>query len=311
MKVSVLVPVYGVEKYIAVCAESLFAQTYEDIEYIFCDDCTPDGSIEVLREVMQRYPERQNAVRIIRNSRNIGLGGTRKHLISEMKGDAFVIVDSDDFLTKNAVELLVRRMEETDADIIDSAYRTYSDGKEGAVSLPSHADTDAFFKKALCQNLVSLRVWGKLYKASVVEKVPRLFIEGVDFAEDLCASSRLIGVTHREWIDDVTYLYRTDNMVSYSNNISEKNLLSYFRAMSVVLEFYHLRGHLPLALEIGLLNVYRECRRSGIPTQKADEIMGYVAEHFPAQLLLGMLRNKAIPLSITDALYRAVRWLAC
>ena len=56
MKVSILVPVYGVEKYIEKCAVSLFEQSYEDIEYIFVNDCTPDRSIEVLRGTIARYP---------------------------------------------------------------------------------------------------------------------------------------------------------------------------------------------------------------------------------------------------------------
>ena len=54
MKVSILVPVYGVEKYIEKCAVSLFEQSYEDIEYIFVNDCTPDRSIEVLRGTIAR-----------------------------------------------------------------------------------------------------------------------------------------------------------------------------------------------------------------------------------------------------------------
>ena len=91
MTVTVIVPVYGVEKYIAECAESLFSQTYSDIEYVFCDDCTPDRSIELLREVVERYPERKEHVRIIRNEVNKGLGGTRRHLISHINSEAFVI----------------------------------------------------------------------------------------------------------------------------------------------------------------------------------------------------------------------------
>ena len=56
VKVSILVPVYGVEKYIGQCAETLFSQTYDDIEYVFVDDCTPDDSIQVLRQVLSAYP---------------------------------------------------------------------------------------------------------------------------------------------------------------------------------------------------------------------------------------------------------------
>ena len=57
MKVSVLVPIYGVEHYIAQCAESLFLQTYENIEYIFVNDCTKDRSVSVLEEVLERFPQ--------------------------------------------------------------------------------------------------------------------------------------------------------------------------------------------------------------------------------------------------------------
>ena len=65
--VSVIVPVYGVEKYIGRCVRSLFEQTLEDIEYIFVDDCTPVGSISVLNSVLASYPARQEQVKIIRH----------------------------------------------------------------------------------------------------------------------------------------------------------------------------------------------------------------------------------------------------
>ena len=60
MKVSILVPIYGVEKYIEQCAISLFSQTYEDVEYIFVNDCTPDNSISILEKVLAIYPERKS-----------------------------------------------------------------------------------------------------------------------------------------------------------------------------------------------------------------------------------------------------------
>ena len=56
--VSIIVPVYNVEKYIAHCAITLFEQDYENIEYIFVNDCTPDSSMEVLHSVIEKYPNR-------------------------------------------------------------------------------------------------------------------------------------------------------------------------------------------------------------------------------------------------------------
>ncbi len=309
MTVTVIVPVYGVEKYIVECAESLFAQTYSDIEYVFCDDCTPDRSMELLREVMERYPERREHVRIIRNEQNKGLGGTRRHLISHINSEAFLIVDSDDILPPDAVKILVNRMKETDTDIVDGAYAIYVDEKAGKIVTPTHDEPSKYLDKILCQNIILPRVWGRLYKTSVLDKVKDLFIEGIDFAEDICATSRLACVTSRSWTDEVVYYYRTDNINSYTRNITKRNILSYFRAMSVVLSFYHQRkGHLPMSLEIGVLNAYRQCERSQIPVSMADETIGYVPEHFSAQLLYWLFHRKSrFVLKLTDYLYRLIR----
>lgn len=310
MRVTILVPVYGVEKYIAECAESLFSQTYKDMEYIFCDDCTPDRSIEVLREVMERFPERKDSVRIIRNEQNSGLGFSRKRLVEALQTDYFMIVDSDDVLPRDAVMKLAEAMKKNDTDIVEGAYCEYADGKKGEAILPFHGSREAYQKKILCQNIISGRVWGKLYKAKVLKDVDNLFIGGIDFSEDFCAMARLCAVESISVIDDVVCYYRVDNVSSYTKNIREKDIMSYFRASRVVLDFYHLRGHLPLSLEIGILNTYRECRRSNVSMAKADDILEYVPEHFSAQLLLAMFRNTAIPLSLTDALYRLIRCLA-
>lgn len=305
MTISILVPVYKVEPYIRECAESLFSQTYGDIEYIFCDDCTPDKSIDVLCEVMADYPERK--VRIIRNQRNMGIGGTRAHLLSEVTTDGFIFVDSDDKIPQDAVEVLVRRMEETGADIIDAGYSEYANGETGEAVMPCHDVGDHYLRKVLVNNMVSLRLWGRLYKTEVIRRVPRLFEQGIDFAEDYSATCRLMAVATRTWTDKVVYYYRTDNMTSYSNNISEKNVLSYFRACGRVLCFYADRGKLPLALEVGMLSAYRQCRRSDIPLHKADATIGYKPLHPAARMVFALLRATSLPLAIGDYLYRLLR----
>lgn len=310
MTVTIIVPVYGVERYIRECAESLFTQTYKDIEYIFCDDCTPDRSIEVLHEVMDEHPERTPHVRIIRNENNKGLGGTRLHLVSEINTDYFMIVDSDDLLPADSVETLVRQMERTDTDIVDAAYAEYANGNASSAFMPCHLTGRKYLNKVLCNNLVSLHVWGKLYKSSILTKLPDMFCEGIDYAEDMCATTRLASITTRSWTDEVVYYYRTDNINSYTQNVSKKNILSYFRACGKILSFYHRQGHLPFALEIGMLNAYRECRKSNIGFDVADDAIRYVPQHFRAGLIFRLLRSKSVPLFIGDYVYRLFRALA-
>ena len=71
-KVSIIVPIYRVEEYIERCAESLFAQTFDDIEYIFVDDCSPDKSVEILQRTLEKYPHRKRLTRIERLSSDTG-----------------------------------------------------------------------------------------------------------------------------------------------------------------------------------------------------------------------------------------------
>lgn len=309
MTVTILVPVFGVEKYIGECAESLFMQNYTEIEYIFCNDSTPDGSIGILSEVIERYPNRKEHVCILHNETNKGVGYTRNRLVSEVKTDYFLFVDSDDVLPSNAVSALVNKMRETDTDIVDGAYAIYKDGNAGKKVKPSHDDPSKYLDNVLRQNILLPRVWGRLYKSSVLQMVKALFVEGIDYAEDICATSRLACVTSRSWTDEVVYYYRTDNINSYTRNITKKNILSYFNAMAVVLSFYHQRkGHLPMSLEMGVLNAFRECGRARIDIRKADEIIGYIPEHFMAQFLYWLFHRKSKAVLIfADYLYRLVR----
>lgn len=68
-KVSILVPVYNVGRYISRCVHSLFSQTYSDIEYIFVDDCTPDNAILIMQDVLKEYPNRKPYVKVVKHQK--------------------------------------------------------------------------------------------------------------------------------------------------------------------------------------------------------------------------------------------------
>ena len=78
-KVSVIVPIYNVEHYIERCVISLMEQTLDDIEYVFVNDCTPDKSIDILQDVIERYPNRIKSVKIHKMFTNSGQAAVRRH----------------------------------------------------------------------------------------------------------------------------------------------------------------------------------------------------------------------------------------
>lgn len=103
-KVSIIIPVYGVEKYIERSARSLFEQTLDDIEYLFIDDCTPDKSVEILKRVLEEYPHRKSQVVIHRMEQNSGQAKVREWGMRNATGEYVIHCDSDDWVDMHMYE---------------------------------------------------------------------------------------------------------------------------------------------------------------------------------------------------------------
>ena len=117
-RISLIVPIYGVEKYIAKFAESALDQTYQDLQFIFVNDGTKDRSMEILRELISsRYTHLQSRIVII-DKENGGLPSARKAGLDVAEGEYVLFADSDDWMETDAVEKVMAKAEETHADII-------------------------------------------------------------------------------------------------------------------------------------------------------------------------------------------------
>lgn len=116
--VSIIIPVFGVEKYIERCARSLFEQTFDKIEFIFVDDCTEDLSIDVLKRVLDDYPQRKDSVKIIHHELNKGLPQTRRTGMLAASGDYIINFDSDDWVDTSLIQQMYLKAVEEKADIV-------------------------------------------------------------------------------------------------------------------------------------------------------------------------------------------------
>ena len=117
MRVSVIVPIYKVEDYIRRCAESLLNQTWEDIQFIFVDDGSPDRSLDILNAVIESHPERKDQVIVIQEN-NKGLPGARMAGLRKATGDYIIHVDSDDWVEPDYISTLASAALETGADVV-------------------------------------------------------------------------------------------------------------------------------------------------------------------------------------------------
>ena len=188
--VSVIVPMYGVENYIARCAESLFAQTYPSTEFIFVDDGCKDRTVEILRGILARQESSlQERVRII-SKENGGLPHARKTGLDAAKGEYVLHMDSDDWIEPETVEKLVLKAVETDADIVvyDFWKEYASRRKLDSESDSSVADPD-LYRHRLYTYASYGYVWNKFCRRSLYDGV---FVPKYAMHEDIVFSTQIL-----------------------------------------------------------------------------------------------------------------------
>ena len=117
--VSIIVPIYGTEKYLKKCVDSIIKQTYRKLEIILVNDGSPDNSYTI----MQEYQRNDVRVKIVNNSENLGLFRARLEGARVSNGDYLMFVDSDDYMGIDFVRLLVNAAESEQADIVKSFLR--------------------------------------------------------------------------------------------------------------------------------------------------------------------------------------------
>lgn len=232
-KVSILVPIYGTGLYIEKCARTLFEQTYDNIEFIFVNDCTRDNSVNVLKRVLEEYPLRKSQTRIIEHKENKGLAGSRLTGLQNATGEYVWCVDSDDYVEKNAVEVLLPYMLD-DYDFISFNY-FLNDGKT----------TTKFESKELnVENLLTNRIppsiWKCVVKRDLYYNNGIWPVVGINVSEDYLLTARLILLAQKKILLDKEFLYyyNISNLDSYMNNMKESSFENCVDSALIIYDFY-------------------------------------------------------------------------
>ena len=214
--ISVVVPIYGVEKYIAQCAESLFQQSYDALQFVFVNDGTKDSSMEILEALIEKeFSDRKPDVVIV-NKENQGLPQARKTGLEHAEGEYILFADSDDWLDLDAVAKVVAKAEETDADIV---YFDLVKEYAGRTSYKKERDYTVETKMDFIMNMFNYKSFG--YTVTKCFK-RRLYTENVIYFpklgmhEDIYLMSQIIfhakSLVH---IPEALYHYRKDNPDSF------------------------------------------------------------------------------------------------
>ena len=235
-KVSVIIPIYGVEKYIEKCARSLFEQTLEDIEFIFVDDCTPDKSVEILNNVISSYPNRSAQVRIVKHETNKGLPFARNTGLSYATGDYIIHCDSDDWVDLEMYETLYNKAVDNNADIVWCDYYRASESSNIVVTQRTLENKEDHIK-AILRNKVLASTCNSLVKRDLYN--PEIEFSKYNMLEDFVLMTQLYYLSDKiAYINKPLYYYRI-NLTSICKSFSEEKVLSNFQGAIDNTQFVH------------------------------------------------------------------------
>ena len=236
-KVSILVPVYGVENYIEKCAITLFSQTFKNIEYIFVDDCSTDNSILKLNKVISLYPERAAAIKIVKHDRNRGVASARQTAIDAATSDYFLFVDSDDYIEIDMVELLYKKAIETSADIVFCPF--FYEYKERKTKIYDDIfSTDKVELINICFK-GQPALWNKMIRRKLIVKNELKILPGINYGEDLSVVPQIIYYSEKfSLVQKPLYHYVQYNSDSYTSKFTEKSLKDTLEVIQILQNFF-------------------------------------------------------------------------
>ncbi|MBW8348407.1 glycosyltransferase [Bacillus sp. IITD106] len=295
--VSVVVPIYKVEKYIHRCIESILEQTYSNLEIILVNDGSPDTCGQIIGE----YAEKDHRIKVV-HKKNGGLSDARNKGMEYVTGDFTLFVDSDDWIERNMIEGLIQISIDYRADVVQSAfYYAYEDHLLFDNRYYSQKDPPILLNnKELMYELVRNEkvknfAWGKLFKTALIKDIP--FKKGVLFEDVFWAHL----VMHRVDTYVVThapkyYYFQRSESIVFNYSLRNLDIIDGLKERhSFVEKYYHdLRNESftvilsTCLIHYNLLKMNRGIDQDGIYKKR---IQSYIKAHFK-ELIVAVKGNK-------------------
>ncbi len=247
-KISLIVPVYGVEKYITEFARSVFDQSYPHVEYVFVNDGTKDNSILILKSLIEEeYVHLKDRIVIV-DKENGGLPAARKTGLEYATGDYVYHVDPDDWLSEDSLEAVAKCAQETDADIVYFNYvKEYTDRSSVKKEKPYTSEQ----RELYIRNMYNHRAFGTLCNKCVKRSIyteNQLHHPKYGYAEDCILSVQLVGYAKTiAYLDMTVYHYRKTNPASMTRQGLKRRKGEY---ISNFLDLYEKYQNVPHLLSV-------------------------------------------------------------
>ena len=246
-KISVIVPVYNVEKYLSQCLNSIIEQTFSDIEII----CVNDGSTDNSRKILEQYAQKDSRIKIV-DKKNGGLSSARNAGMKVAQGEYYSFIDSDDWIDETMLEKLYNSMVSLDTDISICAVHQYDETNQKIDDTNpyytlgyfdesfdnrafSYVDTKPFLLD------VCVMAWNKLYRKSFIDECQAEFPDGLIFEDGPFFFSIFFKTKRVSIVRDFLYYYR----INRSGSIIQKAGKKFLNVIDVVELMYNKIKEIP------------------------------------------------------------------
>lgn len=238
--VSVVIPVWNVEKYVEKCVRSVMRQSYENLEILVVDDGSPDGSAEIC----EKLAKEDARVKVL-HKKNGGLSDARNFGIKKARGEWVALVDGDDFVKKDFIKELLAAAEESGAEIAICGYNT---------EIPKEAvltGAEATRKLLIKQENLEIVSWNKLYKKALFNDIQYPVGE---VNEDTLTTYKLLAVAEKvAYVDKSLYVYVERAGSITKEEDAEKRLSNRLRGAEEAARYFARQPELKSAAEVAVL----------------------------------------------------------
>ena len=249
VKVSIIVPIFNVEQYLERCVQSLFSQTYDNIEYIFVDDGSTDNSIQVLNNVIKSI-SRKLDIKVLKHEKNLSLPTARNTGLDCSSGEYIAFLDSDDWVESNWISDLVGFAIAGNYDITYCDYYESYDTHEKYISQCCGVSRIDCLKK-MFMGKMHCSVSNKMFRRSLFVDNRIRFVDGANMFEDVGTVCRLFSVTQKIGYKPSAYFhyvqYNKSSIIKSrtDSNKQRRAVLQQIKNLSVVSEFLCTKDFFP------------------------------------------------------------------
>lgn len=225
-KVSIIVPIYGIEKFIGNCVKSIINQDYDNMEVLLIDDCTPDKSISMVENIIAEYDENID-FKIIHHTMNKGQSGARNTGIRQATGQYMFFLDGDDELLPQAIKVLVSEAVSSCAEVTTANRKAldWETKKEYKMIEKDYCNLRTNSITEILNHQLHGTVWNKLISREFIVKNHLYFEEGIVYEDDLWVYKFICCQPYISFLSDFTYIYYIRSN-STMQTFAERHLLS-------------------------------------------------------------------------------------